>query len=313
MKTLTKPTSKSQLYLQSHFEEYLLVKGFSTATRATLLRTVNYFARWAKSENIELTNIAYNDVMGYVNYCKGKGNHPRTLQIVVNSLKHYYNFLLEQEQVIDNPCTNIAIRGVKRKVLYDTFTPGELEGILKTFAVSALPSGVGSAMVHKRNRVILSLMIFQGLRTEEIGRLTVKDLDLQQGKIFVAGTLRTNEREMSLEASQVFELMDYVNDTRKMFLNLRGKATDTLFLSLGSSERFNNIMQKLMKSLMKQNSRIKDAKQIRTSVIANWLKVENIRKVQHMAGHRYVSSTEGYQINNLDDLKEDIVRYHPDL
>jgi len=32
-----------------------------------------------------------------------------------------------------------------------------------------------------------------------------------------------------------------------------------------------------------------------------------------MAGHRYVGSTEAYQVNNMDDLKEDVNRYHPNL
>jgi integrase/recombinase XerD len=30
-----------------------------------------------------------------------------------------------------------------------------------------------------------------------------------------------------------------------------------------------------------------------------------------MAGHRYISTTEGYKANNLEDLKEDIKNYHP--
>jgi hypothetical protein len=30
-----------------------------------------------------------------------------------------------------------------------------------------------------------------------------------------------------------------------------------------------------------------------------------------MAGHRYVSNTEAYQINNIEELKEDIKKYHP--
>ncbi len=52
-------------------------------------------------------------------------------------------------------------------------------------------------------------------------------------------------------------------------------------------------------------------KQLRTSVITHWLKNYNLREVQYMAGHRYVSSTEAYQINDLDDLIEDIGKYHP--
>jgi integrase/recombinase XerD len=55
----------------------------------------------------------------------------------------------------------------------------------------------------------------------------------------------------------------------------------------------------------------KSIDQIRASVIVHWLKLYNLRKVQVMAGHRYISSTENYKANNLDDLKEDIKNYHP--
>ena len=30
-----------------------------------------------------------------------------------------------------------------------------------------------------------------------------------------------------------------------------------------------------------------------------------------MAGHRYVSSTENYEANNIDSLQEDIQRFYP--
>jgi integrase/recombinase XerD len=63
--------------------------------------------------------------------------------------------------------------------------------------------------------------------------------------------------------------------------------------------------------LKKLNRNIESVQQIRTSVITHWLKHYNLREVQYMAGHRYVSSTEAYLINDLDDLQEDINKYHP--
>jgi hypothetical protein len=70
-------------------------------------------------------------------------------------------------------------------------------------------------------------------------------------------------------------------------------------------------MQKLVKTLKTKHPKLKDIKQIRTSVIVNWLKIYNLRKTQYLAGHRYVSSTEKYQINNIEALQDEIKRYHP--
>ena len=60
-----------------------------------------------------------------------------------------------------------------------------------------------------------------------------------------------------------------------------------------------------------QNSRVISVSQIRASVITHWLKNHNLRQVQYLAGHRYVSSTEAFLANDLDDLQEEITKYHP--
>jgi len=52
-------------------------------------------------------------------------------------------------------------------------------------------------------------------------------------------------------------------------------------------------------------------KQVRTSVITHWLKIHNLRQVQYMAGHRFVSSTERYLVNQTEDLQADIDLFHP--
>lgn len=291
---------------KEHFNEYLILRGLSERTRDTIIRTVNYFAEWVASEKMELEAITYNDVVAYVNYCRKKGNKQRTILVTVNCIKHYYSLLVSENEITDNPCTNVDIKGIKRKLLYETFSPAELEKIYKNYKSN-------NHLVHKRNKIILGLIIYQAIRTEELAKLTVSDIKPREGKIVIPGARRHNERELNLEAHQLYDLMDYINETRKLFIALRGQDSRNLFLSMGTSERFDNIMQKLSNQLTKQDKRIKEVKQLRASVISNWLKLHDIRKVQYMAGHRYVSSTEAYQANNLDDLKEDVYRYHPDL
>ena len=65
--------------------------------------------------------------------------------------------------------------------------------------------------------------------------------------------------------------------------------------------------------LNKLNSKLTSIQQLRTSVITQWLKLYNLRQVQYMAGHRYVSSTESYLINDVEDLQDDITKYHPTI
>ncbi len=283
------------------FKDYLELKGRSQSTIESIFKAVRKFKIWLEKQNMEEDQVTYNDVLAYISSMRVK---QITIQNYLNSLDNYFSFLCKEAQVIsENPIRNVQVRGVKKGQLYDLFSQEELNRIYEVF-----PSNNDT---ERRNQVILGLMIYQGLKSDELGRLKPTDLLLREGKIQVESARRSNSRLLELKSFQIIELQDYIYTTRDEILQKTGKESERLFVSFGSSDRFSNIMQKLMQHLRKQNSRIKSAKQIRASVITIWLKQYNLRQVQYMAGHRYVSSTEKYQIGNLDGLKEDISKFHP--
>jgi integrase/recombinase XerD len=218
----------------------------------------------------------------------------------------------------ENPASLIKIRGVKRKILYDIISHPELESLYNQYQESSKDIKGGnqnwfklSLLANQRNKIILGLLIYQGLNTNELASLTENDIKLREGKIFIAGSRRSNERTLKLEAHQIIDIMEYLYNTRPELLLRTGKNSNKLFLSTGTSEEFRSIISKLMKKLHLINSKVTSANQIRASVIIHWLKLYNLRQVQHMAGHRFVSSTEAYKINDLADLQEEILRFHP--
>ena len=71
------------------------------------------------------------------------------------------------------------------------------------------------------------------------------------------------------------------------------------------------IANTLFKELRKFNHKVKNVKQIRASVPTYWLDCYNIREVEYMAGHRYISSTERYVQDDLENLHELIESLHP--
>ena len=290
---------------QPSFKKYLLQKGYSLQTIKSFEVVVTKYLKWLEKENISAISANYNDIVHYIQKLRNTVKQ-RTIQCETNSIKHYYNYLKELDLVKENPTLNIEVKGVKRKILYNTLNKQELEKLYNDFKTIE-----NDSLAKKRNEIIVSLLVYQGLNSTELGRLTTADLKLREGKIFINGTRRSNERTLKLESHQILDFMEYQLKTRADILKETQKETDLLFTSFGRSTKFNNIISKLLPQLKKLNKKVKSVHQIRTSVIVHWLKMYNLREVQYMAGHRYVSSTEAYLINDLDDLQEEIEKYHP--
>jgi len=295
--------------MNKDFEKYLTSKGYSPNTRKNMKSAVNRFIAWCEDQHIEPVAAAYNDIVAYVGRLGHSGVKQVTIQLAIQNIGHYYNYLIREHGLTENPCSNVTIKGLQRKRLYDTFSTEGLERIYLTFAASVKEGDIAAI----RDKIILGLVIYQGAKAEELSKLKTGDLKLREGKVYIAGTKRTNGREMKLTAHQLYDMMDYVGSTRKKLLAATGKHTDALFVSLGTGDKLQNLLGRFVRRLRKQNSRIKDLQHLRASVISNWLKVHNLRKTQHLAGHKYVSSTEAYQANNMEELREDVNRYHPDF
>lgn len=304
-------------YPKDPFISYLLKRGYSNTTAKGNYKAVERFKQWAAQQNVPLEEASYNDILHYIQSKKGTISQ-RTVASEVNNIKHYYNYLLQLGIITENPVIPVKIKGVKRKTLYHILSKQELESIYHHFEIPSEESRHSnqnwyqtSMLTAKRNKVIIGLIIYQGLTTSELAALTINDIKLREGKIYVAGNRKSNERTLTLEAHQILDMMEYTLQTRQQLLTRNPKQTDSLFISIGESVYFRNIIANLMKTLCKENTKITSLKQIRASVITHWLKHYNLRQVQYMAGHRYVSSTEQYLVNDLDDLSEEITKYHP--
>jgi integrase/recombinase XerD len=104
------------------------------------------------------------------------------------------------------------------------------------------------------------------------------------------------------------EFMEYANEVRPTIQNKIGNHSEQLF---NTNARFNGIVYQIFKKLKKYNQKAENIKQIRASVITNWLGQYNLRKVQYLAGHRYISSTERYLQDDLENLHEIVNNFHP--
>jgi len=303
-------------YDYSKFYEWLLLKRYSPATSATTVTATKYFMQWAATENIfEPEEISYSDAMMFMQWSSKHAASQKTIANYLTHVRKFYQFLITEGTVKENPVAHIKVQGVKRKVYYNILSPEELQQLYDEYPTEIeqkenIPPQWRNILSRKRNKVIIGLLIYQALRTEEFAAMKVQDLQLREGKITIHAKRRTAARTMKLESSQLYGLMDYVHETRKEFLEVHGN-TDRLFLRWSKKDNFYNITHTILVLLKKINNRVKNFDQIRASVITAWLKQYDLRKVQYLSGHKYVSSTESYKANNIDELQGDVMKYHP--
>lgn len=302
----------------SKFREWLTLKGYSPTTLRTTVQTVAYFRGWTAKENIvSLEEVCYPDVMAFMQWCQKGSVSQKTIGNYLSHVSKYYTFLISEGTVTENPVASIKVKGIKRKIYYDMLDPVQLQELYDGYPTAityepgrVIPPQQRNTLSRQRNKVILGLLVLQGLRVEEVAALKLQDLRLREAKVTVHRMRRTASRVMTLQSQQLYELFDYVQGVRKQFLEVHGP-TDRLFIQWRKGDHFYGITQGILQHLRKINPRVKNMEQLRASVITEWLRQYDLRKVQYLAGHKYVSSTEAYRAAVIDELKEDITRFHP--
>lgn len=285
------------------FKQYLEKKQLSSTTIEGYVRSAEKILEWFKSEDLKPENVRYADMLTFIRHAGSEGNSKRYINEKLTVARHYFNYLIKIGKVKDNVADNLFVKGVSRRLPHDLLTEEQLQTIYEEYPVKGLAA--------KRNKVILGMMVYQGLNTEEISKLEAEHIQLKKGKIYVPGGRRSNNRLLPLAAHQVLELQEYLDKTLPLILAVSEKETDKVFTSIGEGKRLSNSITKLIKNVQKYVPEVTSVKQIRMSVITHWLSKFNIREVQYMAGHRYVSSTERYQLTSLDDLQNDLNEFHP--
>jgi integrase/recombinase XerD len=199
-----------------------------------------------------------------------------------------------------NIIRRIKIRQGGKKVLPECLTAQQLDRIYQNFMnVPHYSHRTGTAReLHRRNVVLLGLLVYQGLTGGETAKLETVHVNLAEGKIYIPSTRKSNARTLKLQANQILPLKTYIEECNP-------------YPYLFPTRKHSDMTGKIIAQAKKQNPEIIDSRHIRTSVIMNWLKSDRIRQVQYMAGHKNISSTEQYKSHDLTDLTRQLELFHP--
>lgn len=267
-------------------------------------KTYLYYLDVFKMKYPNARALSYNDITTHIETLRKSKAEVTQISPILSAIKRYYDYLLETGQRQDHPCRNFKLQRKKKPIqTQDLFSPSELEQLMNREN--------RFANLELRNKVVISLLIYQALACSELCRLTLNDIDLDAGTIYIKGSPKYAARTLELKPSQIKLLLDYINTSRK---NLLRSATNHLLITQrGVAETVDGIHSMIEPLKHLYPERNLNPTTIRQSVIANKLNLskENIEDVQLFAGHKWPSSTEQYKRSDINEQLEKINKWHP--
>lgn len=301
---------KLEEYIKAHYSE-------RSVTR--YLQQINQFINYQGDKAEDTT---YGEVVEYIGILRERKLHAKSLRNYLFCLKIYFRYLVAIGKRKDHPCESLYLKDQINKAIpvESLYTKESLEGLYKTFETAA-DQRVWAEVpetIKKRDKVILSLLIYQALTTREVIDLRVQDIDLDEGLIKVRGSesvgRRGNKsRVLVLKSKQILLFSEYVKDHRKALWRKQKpkKRQDYFILNRSGLQLHGSHLNRMLSKGRKAHDIFRPMK-IRQSVIANLLKENNdIRVVQEFAGHRGAGSTEAYKRSGFEELKANIEKLHP--
>jgi len=291
------------------FDKYLRKKKYAVDTIRQTRNYAGVYLEWLDKEEMRVEEIDYQAFTDFIFHLKKTKSTNLTKRIIL-AVRHYYESL----EIDKNPASGIHIRGSIKSILNEIVPYSDLIELYETYQVLDDRAA--------RNKVILGLLIYQGITTGELHQLEPRHIKSKEGKIYIPGN--GNGRTLTLEANQLLELQEYILEIRpRMLANVKAyrpgrkvekidpMINDKLFFSEQGSVSIKTSLYHMFRAIKKTHPKISSGKIIRSTVIAEWLKSKDIRIVQYMAGHRWVSSTERYNVFNLQELKDSLRKHHP--
>lgn len=291
-----------------NFKIYLEQRRFMQSTINGHLLNVGYFIKWVEENGLyEVENVQYTDLLNYVQYEQQRNKDVSTINLRISSISKYFEFLKEENLITRNPARTLRIKGKAKTIIQNPLKYDELLNLYNGYnsITKDVPAHIQekSTLAHQRNIIIVGLLIWQGLHSGELEKLEVNHVNLSDGIIYIPSTARSNSRELKLSSQQIITLHTYIHGGTRDKLKPQGEE-----LLPGN---LHNTISLLSEELKGINPQIKNAQHIRASVILHWLRQYNKRQVQYMAGHKYINSTEMYEVQELETLTNQLTRHHP--
>ena len=255
--------------------------------------------RFMDSYTGRIENADAEDIEKYIG--SRKNLTARSQARVISSLRSFYDWLVQEGMITDNPCDNVDAPKIGRNI----------PDVLSEEEVSRLMDVVDtSTWFGLRDRAILEVMYGCGLRVSEAVNLKISGLFLDEGFIRIIGK-GNKERlipigDMAIEALLIYLEARILPADRTsediVFLNRYGRPLSriSMFKTIRSLAQLAGIRRDISPHIFRHS--------FATHLIEHGA---DLRVVQEMLGHEDISTTEIYTHVDSSRWQAEIRNHHP--
>jgi len=241
-------------------------------------------------------------VRGWLLHLMEQGLTPRSIHRKITSVKSFYNYLMREEIVDQNPAVNVTLPKVRKK-LPNFVDESSLNHLLDDQDVFERNfSGI-------RDKLIIALFYGTGIRLAELIGLREQDINRHERLIRVLGK-RQKERIIPYpaEINNLFE--EYVIARNREF----GFNPEFLLVTDKGEKVYEKLIYRVVKNnLAKVTSLEKKSPHVLRHTYATHLlnKGADLNAVKELLGHSNLAATQVYTHTTFEKLRESYKQAHP--
>ncbi len=291
--------------MKKQYEEYTeFLKTKRKMSENTILayqRDLKFFESFLDKKNIEFEKVNSEDVNEFLLERKKNGAKNTTLTRSLSTLKSFYNYLLRNNVVNENPADMVKAPKIEKHIPV-TLSENEIEILLDQPETNTL-KGI-------RDKAMLEISYATGMKATEIVDLNIENINLKDS--YVIADAGYKRRIIPLGGISKEAIQRYLEEARPFLV--KSDNAKPLFVNLSGERLTRQGFWKIIQYYKQEANIEKDiTPHILRHSFATHL-VENgadLRAVQTMLGHADISTTQVYLECANNDMKDIYNNTHP--
>lgn len=290
--------------IKREYHTYLkLERGLSNNSITAYEMDFKRLQQYMEEHHIDVVRATFDDLQAFVFDTFSTIQSAKTQARLLSSIHSFYRFLLYHHYIEQDPSELLEMPRIEKR-LPEVLTLDEIDAMIAQIDMSK-PEG-------HRNRTIIEMLYGSGLRVSELTELRLSHIYRQEGYMRIIGK-GSKQRLVPISPVADEQFGYWLHDRSQ--LDIKPEFADIAFLNHYGRQLTRAMIFTIVK-------RLAEAAGIRKTISPHTLRhsfathlLQNgadLRIIQQLLGHESIVTTEIYTHVNIQDLREAVLKFHPE-